>query len=128
MAVHSNLPNGPAHIEKAPILWLRPRAFNMIEHHCMVNFKEVSAPLFDFALLMFHNARRMYDLQIGPYLYLSKVKTSGRGSEVSKEKFEIYSFSIFRFRLKIQLRVHYGMRYSYGHKNVYQFHRKQSRV
>lgn len=74
MALHSRLPNGPAQIEKAPILWLRPRAFNMIEHHCMVNGKEVSAPLFDFALLMFHNARRMFDLQIGPYFYLSKVK------------------------------------------------------
>lgn len=76
MALHSRLPNGPAQIEKAPILWLRPRAFNMIEHHCMVNGKEVSAPLFDFALLMFHNARRMCDLQIGPYFYLSKVKHS----------------------------------------------------
>lgn len=74
MALHSRLPNGPAQIEKAPILWLRPRAFNMIEHHCMVNGKEVSAPLFDFALLMFHNARRMCDLQIGPYLYLSKIE------------------------------------------------------
>lgn len=73
MAVHSMLPNGPADIEKAPILWLRPRAFNMIEHHCMINGKEVSAPLFDFALLMFHNAKRMYELNIGPYFYLSKV-------------------------------------------------------
>lgn len=76
MAVHSMLPNGPADIEKAPILWLRPRAFNMIEHHCMINGKEVSAPLFDFALLMFHNAKRMYELKIGPYFYLSKVNTS----------------------------------------------------
>lgn len=75
MAVHSMLPNGPADIEKAPILWLRPRALNMIEHHCMVNGKEVSAPLFDFALLMFHNAKRMHELQIGPYFYLSKVRS-----------------------------------------------------
>lgn len=73
MAVHSTLQNGPADIAKAPILWLRPRAFNMIEHHCMVNGKEVSAPLFDFALLMFHNAKRLHHLQVGPYFYLSKV-------------------------------------------------------
>lgn len=72
-AVHSMLPNGPANIEKTPILWLRPRAFNMIEHHCMVNGKEVSGPLFDFALLMYHNAQRMHNLKIGPYFYLSKV-------------------------------------------------------
>lgn len=32
MAVHSTLPNAPVNIENAPILWLRPRAFNMIEH------------------------------------------------------------------------------------------------
>lgn len=76
MAVHSMLPNGPAYIEKSPILWLRPRAFNMIEHHCMVNGKEVSGPLFDFALLMFHNAKRLSQLQIGPYFYLSKVDIS----------------------------------------------------
>ncbi|XP_055302057.1 malate synthase-like isoform X3 [Sitodiplosis mosellana] len=74
MAVHSMLPNGPSNIEKAPILWLRPRAFNMIEHHCMINGKEVSGPLFDFALLMFHNAKRMHDLKIGPYFYLSKIE------------------------------------------------------
>lgn len=59
-------------METAPILWLRPRAFNMIEHHCMINGKEVSGPLFDFALLMYHNAKQMYELKIGPYFYLSK--------------------------------------------------------
>lgn len=74
MAVHSLLPNGPADMSNAPILWLRPRAFNMIEHHCMVNGKEVSGPLFDFALLMYHNAKCLHKLQIGPYFYLSKVK------------------------------------------------------
>lgn len=42
-------------------------------HSCMVNGKEVSGPLFDFALLMFHNAERLHKLQIGPYFYLSKV-------------------------------------------------------
>lgn len=73
MAIHSLLPNGPSDITKAPILWMRPRAFNMIEHNCMVNGKEVSGPLFDFALLMFHNAKRLHELQIGPYFYLSKV-------------------------------------------------------
>lgn len=62
MAVHSMLPNGPTHIDSAPILWLRPRAFNMIEHHCMINGKEISATLFDFALLMFHNAKRLSQL------------------------------------------------------------------
>lgn len=35
-AVHSTLVGGPDNIKEAPILMLRPRAFNMIEHHCMV--------------------------------------------------------------------------------------------
>lgn len=73
MAIHSELSGGPNDMKQAPILMLRPRAFNMIEHHCMVNGKEVSAPLFDFAILMFHNANKMSELGIGPYFYLSKV-------------------------------------------------------
>ena len=36
-AVHHNLQGGPADITIAPILMMRPRAFNMIEHHCMVS-------------------------------------------------------------------------------------------
>lgn len=39
----------------------------------MINGKEVSAPLFDFALLMFHTGKVLADKQIGPYFYLSKV-------------------------------------------------------
>lgn len=58
---------------KAPTLMLRPRALNMIEHHCLVNGKEVSGPLFDFAMLMYHNGERMSQLGIGPYFYISKV-------------------------------------------------------
>lgn len=60
-------------IQNAPILWMRPRAFNMIEHHCLINGKEASGPLFDFGLLMYHNAKRLCELKIGPYFYLSKV-------------------------------------------------------
>lgn len=74
MAANSKLRSGPAAIEDAPILWMRPRALNMIEHHCMINGKEVSGPLFDFALLMFHTGKILADKQIGPYFYLSKVR------------------------------------------------------
>lgn len=72
-AVHSTLPGGPTDMTKAPTLMMRPRAFNMIEHHCLVNGKEVSGPLFDFALLMYHNGLRMSQLGIGPFFYISKV-------------------------------------------------------
>ena len=48
----------------------------MVEHHCMIDGREVSGPLFDFALLMFHNARKLHELEVGPYFYLSKVSKS----------------------------------------------------
>lgn len=73
-AVHARLPGAPANIEDCPILMLRPRAFNMIEHHCMVNGKQVIGPLFDFAILMYHNANLMAELGVGPYFYLSKIE------------------------------------------------------
>jgi hypothetical protein len=38
-----------------------------------VNGKEVPGPLFDFGLLMYHNARILLDNESGPFFYLSKV-------------------------------------------------------
>uniref|UniRef100_A0A182QWW6 malate synthase n=1 Tax=Anopheles farauti TaxID=69004 RepID=A0A182QWW6_9DIPT len=73
-AVQGNLQGAPADVQAYPILMLRPRALNMIEHHCIVKGKEVIGPLFDFAILMFHNARTMANLGVGPYLYLSKIE------------------------------------------------------
>uniref|UniRef100_A0A182M6P6 Uncharacterized protein n=1 Tax=Anopheles culicifacies TaxID=139723 RepID=A0A182M6P6_9DIPT len=51
-AVHGKLQGAPADVQAYPLLMLRPRAFNMIEHHCIVNGKEVVGPLFDFAMLI----------------------------------------------------------------------------
>ncbi|XP_058462383.1 malate synthase-like [Malaya genurostris] len=73
-AVHTILPGGPADLQKCPLMLLRPRAFNMIEHHCMIDGKEVLGPLFDYAILMYHNAQIMADLEVGPYFYLSKIE------------------------------------------------------
>lgn len=39
-----------------------------------VNGKKVPAPLFDFALLTFHNAQHLHSLSCGPYFYLSKIE------------------------------------------------------
>lgn len=39
-----------------------------------VNGKQVPGPLFDFGLLMFHNARRLLKTNSGPYFYLSKLE------------------------------------------------------
>lgn len=39
-AVHGRLTGGPAEVALAPVLMLRPRAFNMVEHNCMVRARE----------------------------------------------------------------------------------------
>ncbi|XP_033829380.1 malate synthase-like [Periophthalmus magnuspinnatus] len=73
-AVHSQFPNVP-HISKAPILMLRPRAWNMVEHNMMVEGKQVPGPLFDFGLLMFHCGKTLFENRSGPFFYLSKVES-----------------------------------------------------
>ncbi|XP_019634434.1 PREDICTED: uncharacterized protein LOC109477554 [Branchiostoma belcheri] len=73
LAVHNKLPGAPR-ISNAPVLMLRPRAWNMVEHNMLVNGKEVPGPLFDFALLMFHNAHLLIDRDSGPFFYLSKLE------------------------------------------------------
>ncbi|KAJ9573471.1 hypothetical protein L9F63_009131 [Diploptera punctata] len=72
-AVHNLIPGAPV-IEKAPVLMLRPRAWNMVEHNMLVNGKEVAGPLFDFGLLMYHNAQCLFQAHSGPFFYLSKVE------------------------------------------------------
>lgn len=74
-AVHNTLPGVP-NIQDAPVLMLRPRAWNMVEHNLMVNGKEVPGPLFDFGLLMFHNASILLEKESGPFFYLSKLESS----------------------------------------------------
>ncbi|XP_038611124.1 malate synthase, glyoxysomal-like isoform X2 [Tachyglossus aculeatus] len=73
-AVHHQFPGIPP-ISKAPVLMLRPRAWNMVEHNLMVNGKEIPGPLFDFGLLMFHVGKALYDSESGPFFYLSKVES-----------------------------------------------------
>ncbi|XP_067850156.1 malate synthase-like isoform X1 [Heptranchias perlo] len=73
-AVHNQFPGIPP-ISKAPILMLRPRAWNMVEHNMLVNGKEVPGPLFDFGLLMYHNGRILFENECGPFFYLSKVES-----------------------------------------------------
>ncbi|XP_029021757.1 malate synthase-like isoform X2 [Betta splendens] len=72
--VHNQFPNVPP-ISQAPVLMLRPRAWNMVEHNMMVQGKEVPGPLFDFGLLMFHCGKMLFDNKSGPFLYLSKVES-----------------------------------------------------
>ncbi|KAK5865297.1 hypothetical protein PBY51_016472 [Eleginops maclovinus] len=72
--VHNQFPNAP-HISQAPVLMLRPRAWNMVEHNMMVGGKEAPGPLFDFGLLMFHCGDTLFKNKSGPFFYLSKVES-----------------------------------------------------
>lgn len=73
-AVHNQFPDVP-HISEAPVLMLRPRAWNMVEHNMMVEGKLVPGPLFDFGLLMFHCGKTLFENNSGPFFYLSKVES-----------------------------------------------------
>nr|XP_033795360.1 malate synthase, glyoxysomal-like isoform X2 [Geotrypetes seraphini] len=73
-AVHNKIPDVP-HISKAPILMLRPRAWNMVEHNMMVNGREIPGPLFDYGLLVYHTGKALYENESGPFFYLSKVES-----------------------------------------------------
>ncbi|XP_059202796.1 malate synthase-like [Centropristis striata] len=73
-AVHNQFPNVPD-ISQAPVLMLRPRAWNMVEHNIMVEGREAPGPLVDFGLLMFHCGRKLYENKSGPFFYLSKVES-----------------------------------------------------
>lgn len=76
-------------LDRLPLLILRPRAWNMLEHNVMIKGKEVPGPLVDFALLMFHNAKIMHDFGAGPYFYLSKLE----GASEAKLWNEIFVWS-----------------------------------
>ncbi|XP_012267964.2 malate synthase-like [Athalia rosae] len=93
-AVRSELPNVPA-ISQAPILMLRPRAWNMIEHNMSINGKEVPGPLLDFGLLAFHNAKILFECESGPYFYLSKLE----GASEAKLWNDIFVWTQFRLRI-----------------------------
>ncbi|KAF5300011.1 hypothetical protein FQR65_LT09267 [Abscondita terminalis] len=67
---------GTQHIQNLPILMLRPRAWNMIEHNIIINGKETPGALLDFGILMYHNAEILAELNCGPFFYLSKLESA----------------------------------------------------
>ncbi|XP_013191420.1 malate synthase [Amyelois transitella] len=76
LVVNGKLQGAPLNISMCPVLMLRPRAWNMIEHNILINGKEAIGPLVDFGILMYHNAKKLYEAKSGPYFYLSKLEGS----------------------------------------------------
>lgn len=96
-AVRNQLSNVPD-IGDAPILMLRPRAWNMVEHNMTIDGKEVPGALIDFGLLLFHNGKILYECESGPCFYLSKLE----GADEAKLWNDIFTWS------QLQLRIPHG--------------------
>ena len=56
-------------------LVIRPRGWHLPEAHVLVDGEPISASLFDFGLVLFHNAREQLDRGSGPYFYLPKLES-----------------------------------------------------
>jgi len=54
---------------------VRPRGWHLDEKHMLVDGQRVSGSLFDFALYLFHCARRQLEKGSGPYFYLPKIES-----------------------------------------------------
>jgi malate synthase len=61
--------------DETATLIIRPRGWHLPERHHLVDGEPVSASLFDFGLVMFHNARELLDRGSGPYFYLPKLES-----------------------------------------------------
>jgi malate synthase len=56
-------------------LVIRPRGWHLVERHVQVDGQPVSASLFDFGLVMYHNAAELLERGSGPYFYLPKLES-----------------------------------------------------
>jgi malate synthase len=56
-------------------LMIRPRGWHLPERHLTIDGDDASASLFDFGLVMFHNARELLARDSGPYFYLPKLES-----------------------------------------------------
>ncbi len=55
-------------------LVIRPRGWHLEERHLLVDGSPISASLFDFGLVLFHNASELLSRGSGPYFYLPKLE------------------------------------------------------
>ncbi|MGB7541363.1 MAG: malate synthase A [Burkholderiales bacterium] len=61
--------------DRIAVLIPRPRGWHLDEKHVLIDGKQVSGGIFDFALYFFHNARELLARGSGPYLYLPKMES-----------------------------------------------------
>jgi malate synthase len=61
--------------ERTAVLMVRPRGLHLPERHIRVDGRPAPAPLIDFGLFFFHNAKAQLERGTGPYFYLPKLES-----------------------------------------------------
>jgi malate synthase len=61
--------------DETATLVIRPRGWHLVERHHEVDGAPISASLFDFGLVVYHNALEQLARGTGPYFYLPKVES-----------------------------------------------------
>ncbi len=61
--------------DETATLLVRPRGWHLVERHLLVDGAPISASLFDFGLMFFHNAKEQLARGAGPYFYLPKMES-----------------------------------------------------
>jgi malate synthase len=61
--------------DKIATLQIRPRGWHLDEKHVLVDGQRVSGGIFDFALVLFHNAHEQVARGAGPFFYLPKMES-----------------------------------------------------
>ena len=61
--------------EQIATLLIRPRGWHMVERHLLVDGEPISGSLFDFGLVVFHNAAEQLARGEGPFFYLPKLES-----------------------------------------------------
>src|SRR4051794_26668697 len=61
--------------EHPAVLMVRPRGLHLPEDHVTVDGEPVAGAFFDFALYVWHNARRALSAGSGPYFYIPKLES-----------------------------------------------------
>jgi malate synthase len=61
--------------DETATLMIRPRGWHLLERHHEVDGQAVSGSLFDFGLVVYHNAREQLERGTGPYFYLPKLES-----------------------------------------------------
>ncbi|CAN5129256.1 MAG: malate synthase A [Pseudomonadota bacterium] len=77
------------------VLIVRPRGLHLPEDHVTVHGQPVSGAFFDFAIYVWHNARRALSAGSGPYFYLPKLE--------SMEEAELWSDAIALAEARLRL-------------------------